>query len=100
VPGLGKDRRGFIGRPGHRDDVLAAGDGRDERILAKAAHGQGEALQIIVGQALIGKGQHMMLQPGGTDGGHHSAILPRGRMPQHGAASSRHLGNRTGGTRP
>jgi hypothetical protein len=61
VPGLGKDRRGFIGGPRHSDDVLAAGDGRNERIIAKAAHGQREPFQIIIGQFLIGEGQHMML---------------------------------------
>jgi len=46
--------------------MLAARDGRDERVLPECAEGQGETLQPIVVDVLVGEGEHLMLEPGGA----------------------------------
>ena len=57
----------LVGEPLDRDHMLAPRHRRDEGIIAKATKMQREALQIVVGQILIGKGKHMMLKPGRPD---------------------------------
>jgi hypothetical protein len=70
MPIFGEQRRGFIGEPLDRDHMLAPRHRRDEGIIAKAAKMQREAFEIVVGQILIGKGEHMMLKPRRADRTH------------------------------
>ena len=67
MPVLGEERRDLVGPALNGDNVLAAGDGRDERVFTETAEGQGEALEIIVGEFLVWKSQHVVLKPDGPD---------------------------------
>jgi hypothetical protein len=67
MPILREQGRGFIRQPFDRNHMLAPRHRRDEGIIAKASKMQREAFQIVVGQILIGKGEHMMLKPSRAD---------------------------------
>jgi hypothetical protein len=47
--------------------MFAAGNGGDKWIITKAAKGHGKPFLIIIAEDLIGKGQHMVLKPGGAN---------------------------------
>ena len=69
VPVFRKERGLFIGAAGNGDDVLAAGDGGDEGVMAEAPKVLGEAFEIVVRQVLLGKGEHVMFKPRLAQGG-------------------------------
>ena len=69
VPVFGEDRRLFIGLAFHRDDVLAARNRRDERIVSERTKIERKPLQIVVAHRLIGKGENVMLKPRRADVG-------------------------------
>lgn len=49
--------------------MIAAGNGPDERILAKAPEITGEAFQIVVAHLLVRKDEDMVSEPRATDFG-------------------------------
>src|SRR3546814_8125209 len=69
VPVFVEQRRGLVGAAFDRDDMLSAGNGLDERIVAETAEIAGEAFEIVVAHPLIGESEDVMVEPGGADVG-------------------------------
>ena len=69
MPVFRKQRRFLVRLAAHGGDMLAPGDGREKRVLAKGTKGLGKPFQIIVADLLIGKGKDMMFEPSGADCG-------------------------------
>ena len=67
MPVLCEDRVGLVRLPLYRRDMGATRNGVEIRILAKPPELLAEGFQLVVIQLLIGKGEHMMVQPGGVD---------------------------------
>ena len=63
MPRLGKDRAGLLCSAPDRDDVVATGYGRNERIIAERAEILSEAFEVVVGQRLAGKGNNVVGKP-------------------------------------
>ena len=58
---------GLVGLALDRDDMGAAGDRRDEGIMAETAERDGEAFEIVIAHLLVREGEHVMLEPGRAD---------------------------------
>src|SRR5210317_367978 len=69
MPVLRKQRGLFIGAAGNGDDVLTARNGGNEGVVTEASKVLGEALEIVVRQVLLGKGEHVMRKPRLAQGG-------------------------------
>jgi hypothetical protein len=86
VPGLGKDRGRLVGAALHGDHVPASRDRVDEGVVAEGTEIRAEALEAVVVQRLIGKGQHVVLEPGVSEADSRfpePAVSP-GRHPRRG----------------
>src|SRR3546814_15648603 len=61
--------RSLVGGEPDRDDVAAAGDRRDERIVAEVPEIACKTLKIVVAHRLIGEGEDMVIEPCGAQFG-------------------------------
>jgi hypothetical protein len=80
VPGFRKQARRLVGLALDGDDVLAAGNRRNERVVAERAHRQREALEVVIAHVLFREHQHMMLEPGRANGVDFAGRKRRGQV--------------------
>ena len=66
VPVFGEERRGLVSLALHRDDMLVPRDRADEGIVTETAEISGETLEIVLTHWLVGKGEHVMIEPRGA----------------------------------
>ena len=64
MPVLGEQRRFFVGLACQRDNMFTAGHRSEKGFTAEHTEALHKPLQIDIGQILVGKCQHMVLQPG------------------------------------
>src|SRR5690606_20595780 len=69
MPALGEDRALLVRLAPHRDHMAAAGQRRDVGIVAEAAEARRNCLEMVELEALVGKAEHLVLEPGGAHRG-------------------------------
>src|SRR5690554_3073316 len=80
VPRIGKDGGGFIRRSTDLDDIGAVVQRRDVGITGEGAEVQAEAFEVLVIHILVGKGEHMVPQPGLSNIPDHARVQLPGQI--------------------